>query len=253
MSREARFVDRGALADRLSRRLRRWVVGDPIGTPEAQVSYIHAGDSGRSSGRLLRLALAAATHALDEDLSSVSARMDREPHWPDIWPGEHYRFLAGLVHELQPRTVVEVGTYRGLSSLALAHRLPPQGRVITFDVAPWREVGGQALCDADLEGGRIVPVRADLTDPEVFEQHRDSLEQASLLFIDAAKDGAMEQRLLDLMETLQCREPLVVVFDDIRMWNMLGIWHRITRPKFDAGSLGHWTGTGMVEWLTPER
>ncbi len=253
MRRESNFLNRVALTDRLARRLRRWLVGDPIGSPEAQVSYIHSGDSGKASERLVRLALAAATHALGEDLSSISARMGREPHWPDVWPGEHYRFLAGLVHELQPHTVVEVGTYRGLSSLALAHRLPPGGRVITFDIAPWREVGGQTLCDADLEGGRIVPIRADLTDPEVFEQHRDSLEQASLLFIDAAKDGSMEQRLLDRMESLRCRGPLVVVFDDIRMWNMLGIWHRIARPKFDAGSLGHWTGTGMVEWLAGER
>ncbi len=248
-----KFVDRVGLMDRLVRRVRRILVGDPIRTPEGQVSYIDAGDSGRASERLVRLALAAATHALDEDLSAISDRSSTEPRWPDIWPGEHYRFLAGLVQVLQPKTVVEVGTYRGLGSLALAHRLPPGGRVVTFDVSPWREVSGQCLLDADLAGGRIVPVCADLTASEVFEAHRDTLESASLMFIDAAKDGFMEQRLLDRMETLRCREPLIVVFDDIRMWNMLGIWRRIARPRFDAVSLGHWSGTGMVEWQAPKR
>lgn len=253
MSLGKRFVNRVTLGDRIARRLRRWLVGDPIGTPEAQVSYIHAGDSGRASPRLLDLALAAAAHARHEDLSAISARMDGEAKWPDLWPGEHYRFLAGLVQVLQPRTVVEVGTYRGLGSLALAHRLPEGGRVVTFDVAPWREVAGQALGDADLEAGRIVPVTADLTDPQVFEQHRGTLEDAALLFVDAAKDGVMEQRLLDLMESLRCREPLVVVFDDIRMWNMLAIWHRIRRPKWDAASLAHWSGTGMIDWSASAR
>ena len=253
MSSNDGFINRVAWTDRFLRRLRRLLVGDPTGAAGAQVSIIHAGDSGMPSERLIRLALAAATHAMDEDLSVISDRSPTEPRWPDIWPGEHYRFLAGLVHVLQPRTVVEVGTYRGLSSLALAHRLPPGGRVVTFDVSPWREVGGQCLRDADLADGRIVPVCADLTESEVFEAHRDTLESASLMFIDAAKDGSMEQRLLDRMETLRCREPLVVVFDDIRMWNMLAIWRGIARPRFDAVSLGHWSGTGMVEWQAPER
>ena len=52
MSLGKRFVNRVTLGDRIARRLRRWLVGDPIGTPEAQVSYIHAGDSGRASPRL---------------------------------------------------------------------------------------------------------------------------------------------------------------------------------------------------------
>jgi hypothetical protein len=39
-----------------------------------------------------------------------------------------------------------------------------------------------------------------------------------------------------------------LVFDDIRIWNMLRIWREIVRPKLDLTSFGHWTGTGIVDW-----
>jgi len=41
---------------------------------------------------------------------------------------------------------------------------------------------------------------------------------------------------------------VLVVFDDIRQWNMLKIWRDITRPKIDLTSFGHWTGTGIIDW-----
>ena len=39
-----------------------------------------------------------------------------------------------------------------------------------------------------------------------------------------------------------------IVFDDIRLWNMLRIWHGIRRPKLDMVSFGHWSGTGWFDW-----
>ena len=40
----------------------------------------------------------------------------------------------------------------------------------------------------------------------------------------------------------------LLVFDDIRLWNMLEIWREIRHPKIDLTSLGHYTGTGLVDW-----
>jgi len=39
-----------------------------------------------------------------------------------------------------------------------------------------------------------------------------------------------------------------VLFDDIRLWNMLDIWRSIDFPKLDLTSFGHWSGTGVVQW-----
>ena len=44
------------------------------------------------------------------------------------------RFLAMLVHLLQPQLVVDVGTFTGYSALSMAEALPPGGRVITCDL-----------------------------------------------------------------------------------------------------------------------
>src|SRR5437016_622550 len=89
------------------------------------------------SPRLLELGLAAAAAAREIDLSALSRRLERPPYWPDVWPGEHYRLLAGLVATTVASTVVEIGTATGLSALALLHSLGPDGRVVTFDVVPW--------------------------------------------------------------------------------------------------------------------
>jgi hypothetical protein len=38
------------------------------------------------------------------------------------------------------------------------------------------------------------------------------------------------------------------MFDDIHLWNTLGTWRRISRPKLGLTSFGHWSGTGLVDW-----
>ena len=45
-------------------------------------------------------------------------------------------------------------------------------------------------------------------------------------------------------------ERVEFLFDDIKELNMLGTWRAITRPKLDITSFGHWTGTGLVHWVS---
>lgn len=63
---------------------------------------------------------------------------------------EEGQFLAVLVGLTGARTVVEVGTFTGYSTLCLARALPPGGRVVTLDLSPkwpmiaepfWRRAG----------------------------------------------------------------------------------------------------------------
>ena len=216
--------------------------------PGARLSLVFHDARGSPSGRLIDLALQAIPYARQEDLSAISERIASGPRWTDVWPGEHYRLLAALVRALQPVSVVEIGTCQGLSALALAKHLPPGGTVHTYDIVPWQQVEGPVLRAADLESGRIVPILADLTQPGTFEKHRPILESAQLVFVDAAKDGRMEQVLLDHFETLGFRSAPLIVFDDIRLWNMRNIWNGVSRPKLDLTSFGHWSGTGLIDW-----
>jgi hypothetical protein len=165
-----------------------------------------------------------------------------------VWPGEHYRLLAGIVALLQPRTVVEIGTEKGISALCLKQGLPAPGELVTFDVVPWNAVRGTCLTPADFADGRLKQVLADLADAAAFRAHAPLLSRARFLFVDGPKDGRFEPAFAAHLDGLAFEAPPWVLFDDIRDLNMLQFWRDIRHPKLDLSSFGHWTGTGLVRW-----
>jgi predicted O-methyltransferase YrrM len=204
-----------------------------------------------ASERLLDVALGAAVRARRIDLHDVAQRLGGRFPYPDaainLWPGEHYRLLAGLVQELQPQLVVEIGTAEGISALSMLKELPAGGRILSFDIVPWQEYPRTCLRPGDFEDGRLVQVIDDLGSRPTFERHAPQLAHADLIFIDAAKDGSLEQRLIAHFGQLAFARAPIVVFDDIRLWNMLAIWRNLPWPKLDLTSFGHWCGTGLAE------
>jgi predicted O-methyltransferase YrrM len=148
---------------------------------------------------------------------------------------------------LKPALVVEIGTAEGLSALSMLKYLPANGRVVSFDIVPWAEYPRSCLNPQDFYDGRLTQIIDDLGDREVFESHRTLLERADLVFIDAAKDGTLEQKLVANFQSLNYEPKPVFVFDDIRLWNMLSVWRELRWPKLDLTSFGHWCGTGICE------
>ena len=209
---------------------------------------------GKPSDYLIDLGLRAAKEAWQIQLPELSRRVDAASNdFTPVWPGEHYRLLAAIVKILQPKHIVEIGTFRGLSALAFKHFLPADGKIVTFDIVPWNSVPDTCLRPEDFVDDRLRQEIADLSNMALFELHRGLLQETELLFMDGPKDGVFERKLLEEMETLDFQKPLLLVLDDIRFWNMLAIWHEIARPKLDLTSFGHWSGTGLVEWKTRER
>jgi predicted O-methyltransferase YrrM len=207
-----------------------------------------ADDEARPSDRLIDVALQAVSEARHVSLTHLDERLPAPPYWPSVWPGEHYRLLAALARVLAPKTVIEIGTATGLSALAVLAGLPAGGRVVTFDLVPWREYPGTVLNDEDFADGRLTQHLDDLSTTEGMAKHRELIADAGLLFVDAAKDGKQEQRFLDLFDTIEFRNAPIVVFDDIRQWRMLRTWREVRRPKLDLTSFGHWSGTGLVDY-----
>jgi predicted O-methyltransferase YrrM len=208
-------------------------------------------DPGRPSRALMALALDAARVAADDDLVDLSARNPSNGHYVPIWPGEHYRFLNGLVRVLQPRRIVEIGTAEGWSALALLRSAPNDTVLTTFDIVPIAEFareGRSCLLPRDFEDGRLRQVLADVSDRRVAEAHAAVLREADLIFLDAGKDGRQESRFLMNLFHVGIKPGAVLVFDDVRLMNMVAIWRSVVLPKLDATSLGHWSGTGLVSW-----
>jgi predicted O-methyltransferase YrrM len=198
--------------------------------------------------RLMDVALAAAQRARGIELTELDRRTSSETRWYRTWPGEHYRLLAALVEELRAKTVIEIGTFTGMGTLALAQTLPVGGRVVTFDLQPWRDFEQTWLIESDFADGRITQVLADIGAVGGIGPFHDLFADADFIFIDGPKDGSTEQKFIDAIGSLALPKNPIVMFDDTRVVNMIEIWRRFSRSKMDFTSFGHWSGTGLVDW-----
>ncbi|HOY96177.1 MAG TPA: hypothetical protein PK509_10585 [Catalimonadaceae bacterium] len=200
------------------------------------------------SSRLIEIALDASRKAFSLDLSQVAAPFYKELQvFMNTYPGEHYRLLAALMDVLQPKTVIEIGTYQGAGCMAMKSALPEGSRIYTYDIIPFDQITGCGLTATDFDEKmeqRII----DLSDPKQAESQMDILENADFIFADAAKDGVMERAFIALFDRVKFKKPPIIMFDDIRFVNMTQIWREIRHPKMDISSFGHWSGTGLVEW-----
>src|SRR5919109_1614103 len=86
--------------------------------PSSQLSVIVPTESWSSTANdhLVNISLQAIEHARHVDHSDIVAKMEEHPHWPNIWPGEHYKLLSGLMQSLKPKLVIEIGTATGYSA-----------------------------------------------------------------------------------------------------------------------------------------
>ena len=211
-------------------------------------------DPSKPSDYLMSTSCAAIQEARKTDLSGISSRLrGNEPFLPNIWPGEHYKLLAGFVKTLEPALIVEIGTERGMSALCMKKYIPQNSKLITFDIRPWRSYHDTYLKGEDFADGRIVQYVDDLSNPDIVRRHKDELKEADLILVDTAKDGVMEQRFLDNFKLIPFARNPLIIFDDIRFWNMLKIWREIPLPKLDLTSFGHWSGTGICEYGTHKK
>lgn len=203
---------------------------------------------GPATARIIDIGLKAAARAKDIDLHTFSGRPSGETAWWRTWPGEHYKLLTALVAELGARRVIEIGTFTGMGTIALSEGLPQDGVVTTFDITPWNSFSDTWLTEADFSNGRIRQEIADIGAPGKIEKYAPAFCEAEFIFIDGPKDGVTEAKFIHALSSLDLPKNPIVMFDDIRVLNMVGVWRQLNRPKLDLTSFGHWSGTGLVDW-----
>jgi caffeoyl-CoA O-methyltransferase len=94
-------------------------------------------------------------------------------------------FMALLVRLIGARRIIEIGTFTGYSSTAMALALPPDGRLLCCDVSrEWTDIARQAWTDAGVADKVELPqAPATETLPTLADDSFD------LAFIDADKTG----------------------------------------------------------------
>jgi predicted O-methyltransferase YrrM len=89
-------------------------------------------------------------HPLLAELRDVTATMSRSRM--QISP-EQGHFLVFLLRLIGAKRVLEVGTFTGYSSLAMALALPPEGRIVACDVSKeWTDVARRYWAKAGVAG-----------------------------------------------------------------------------------------------------
>jgi predicted O-methyltransferase YrrM len=196
------------------------------------------------SGRILNF-----VEYLGEHISTVEhpllANRNRDGLYPWFkhWPGEHYNLLTCAAKLFQPKIIWEFCTYTGMGTIALAEGAPANCNIITVDNTKYKENWFE---DSDFANGRILQLTGDMIDPTLFKLP--VFKAANLIFVDGPKDGKTEHKFIRLLDNAEFDNNPIVIFDDIREPNMIYLWRDIAHPKMDLTSLGHFTGTGIVDW-----
>jgi predicted O-methyltransferase YrrM len=214
------------------------------GIPDAQLSVIApVGPSAQPALVDLMLRVGRAT-ADSPPRHLAERRIGRaQRQWADEWPSEHYRMLPLLARQVGARCVVEVGTFTGMGSLAL---LDSDAEVVTYDIVPWQSIPDSVLTQSDFTSGRLEQRIGDLSRPGYFGEQLETLRRAQLIFVDGPKDRVFEPKLWALLSRALAGTGAIVLFDDIRVANMVSFWHSVASPKLDVTSIGHWSGSGLV-------
>lgn len=198
------------------------------------------------SNKFFQLLMSAFQYAQRNEIFSINSELPDSIFY-NVFPGEHYRLLKGMVSATRATKVVEIGTFTGMGSFALMQGFEGRpGNLTTYDLVPLREFKSH-LTDAFVTSNHFEQRIVDLAVKESFEQELDRLSSADIIFLDGPKDGKFEYTLLQHLTRLRGTDSRMLVIDDIRFLNMTALWRSIKSEKFDCTSFGHWSGTGVVD------
>jgi caffeoyl-CoA O-methyltransferase len=139
--------------------------------------------------RIEEYAVAASTaHPLDDLFERLAAETRERTTAPQMMVGPlEGRFLGHLVRLVGARRVLELGTFTGWSSIAMAAELPPGGRVVTCDVdAEAQEIARRYAEQAGVADRIDYRLGPGLETMETLEGPLD------LVFIDADKEAYVD-------------------------------------------------------------
>lgn len=145
---------------------------------------------------------------------------------------EHYKLLAYLSTQYSDSSLLDIGTYKGCSSLAMAYN--KSNKVKSFDI---RE-GLRRLSN--------YPDNVEYIVDNILEgKYKELVMESPLILLDTDHEGGFEHEFYQYLRTIQWKGTLVL--DDI-YYNqpMTSFWNSIEEEKQDLTAIGHHSGTGIV-------
>ena len=130
----------------------------------------------------------AVTSAWGDQVQALEAKAREELPYPSMISGPVVgRLLETLVFLIQPKLVLELGTYAGTSALMMAGALPEGGRIVTCELSDEHADWAQAGIDASPYAERI-----EIRRGPALETIAAIDEPIDVCFIDADKPGYVD-------------------------------------------------------------
>jgi hypothetical protein len=128
--------------------------------------------------------------------------------------------------------IFDIGTNLGYSALALSY--DGRNRIISYDIVESKELNfADDLKNIEYRIGDVLKDKRLLASP--------------LIMLDTYHDGVFENEFYKFLK--QNRYQGLLFLDDIHLNEpMIEFWNVITEAKEDITDLGHWSGSGIVDF-----
>lgn len=172
---------------------------------------------------------------LDEiDLSSLSLMIDNEEYrgyFTSKSSVEHYRLLSYVSLNNDNIKIMDIGTLKGCSALALS--INPNNEVNSFNL------------NNELQLNPL-PLNVNFfIDNVLNSKYLDLILNSKYILLDTFHDGTFEIEFVNYLNKIGYKGYLLL--DDIFLnKEMIEFWNSINKEKYDITNLGHLTGTGVV-------
>lgn len=160
-------------------------------------------------------------------------------------PGsQHYKLLAYLSTLFNNGIIIDIGTHRGASATALSYN--PTNTIYTFDIE--NRISDDFSSPKSIQN--IVFNYTNIFSHDVRGSWKDRILSSNMIFLDIdPHDGVLEYEFYEWLKEQNYQGLLVL--DDI--WYFKGMrnnfWYKIEgKYKEDITNLGHWSGTGVVQF-----
>lgn len=166
-----------------------------------------------------------------ENLSSSIIEDQYRQYFLGMSGSEHYRLLAYLSKKFNNELLLDIGTYKGCSSIALAFN--NENKVKSFDIVDVKALSN-FLNNVDY-------IINDCTNTD----YEKDLIKSKFILLDTAHDGQFEYKMYNKLKQLNWVG--ILMLDDIHLnEEMKKFWNDIEKEKYDTTSIGHHSGTGIV-------
>ena len=144
---------------------------------------------------------------------------------------EHYKLLMYISTLYNNQILFDVGTYKCMSAMSLSYS--KNNKIKSYDIEQYLEKN--PIID------NVTYFLGDSTEDQ-------DLKNTPFIFLDVFHDGVYENKFYNHLKTINWKG--ILLLDDIHLNpDMKNFWSNINEEKCDISNIGHWSGTGIVNFL----